>query len=286
MMKPPRERTAAASVCFCRSNNVTQKMPASGPERKRSRKVTQDDYRWYRRDPTKALAGMRGMTPEQKGVYCVIIELCYEQRGPLADDDKMMARACDCDVRQYRRIKAELLAIGRIVNDPDAGTIYDERAIRELVQAEVYSQTQAERAGKRRGAKVVQLRVVETPKPAPEDDVSEPRSALARPLASPQLGGELGPKLEHFSNEIKGRAPAKRKEKNRYTSTVEPNLVRDGASAPPCRLEGGGAPVAPRPKPHRRRDANGPEPPPITPEQRAEKLAAMRRALLGDEGGE
>lgn len=166
-----------------------------------------DDVFWYKRKPSVALSGMRGLSPEEKGVYTVIIDLCYEHRGPLADDDVQMARNCDCSLRKYRGIKAALLAKDRIQVDREAGTIFDERAVRELVRAELYSETQARRAGKRwrKKGEVVPLRVVcGKPEVCPDDMPDDP----------PLMGHMKGPNLESKSNKIKGPPHASRVEKN------------------------------------------------------------------------
>lgn len=194
-----------------------------------AKKLTPDSYHWYRRYPTRALAGMRGLNPEQKGVYGVIIDLCYEARGPLADDDMTMARACDCDVRRYRRIKAELLAKGRIVTDAEAGTLYDDKAIRELVQAEIYSQSQAERARRK-------------PVSKPVDKVV--RLALVagdRAYDRPELGHMISPKSPTVSLISLKENGAKREEKKEESSLVK--KARPPSAAQPPRGGGARAPL-------------------------------------------
>lgn len=178
--------------------------------RKRKR-LTPDGFVWYRRFPHKALAGFRGLNPEQRGVYCTLIELCYVERGPIADDDMANARACDCDVRKFRRIKAELLELERLEADTDAGTLFDARAVRELVNAEMLSEKQSRRgkvgARKRWGKKapVVSLALVRAEK---ED----------RPDDRPHVGVIISPKSDPFPNEINGPGIANRKEKNKNTN--------------------------------------------------------------------
>lgn len=183
------------------------------------------EFWWYKRNPTAALAGMRGLNPEQKGIYGVLIELCYEKRGPLPDDDKTNARACDCDIRQYRRVRAELIAMDRIKVDERLGIIWDDRAIRVLTENGMFSETQARRA---------QTRWAKTNGVV---DFEAERSARARGLAKPQLGPQLSPKSEGFSNEINAPPHASREEQSRKREIPKKRATR--AAQPPG---GGGAP--------------------------------------------
>ncbi len=159
-------------------------------------RLTADRFKWYKRNPSKALAGMRGLNAEQRGVYCTLIELCYEQRGPLIDDDVSLACSCETHVRAYRRIKRELLGMRRIVQDNDAGTIYDERAIRELVALDMMSERQSER-GKAGAAKKWDRQQPELPLVAVAIDNSLPArdTSLERAANTPML--------HRISNEIK-----------------------------------------------------------------------------------
>lgn len=70
---------------------------------------------WYRRNPEKALFGMQDLTPEQRGVYNTIIDLLYLRNGDLEfAADSFLARRNNCDIRTYRRIKAQLISLGKI----------------------------------------------------------------------------------------------------------------------------------------------------------------------------
>ncbi len=171
-----------------------------------------DEVFWYKRKPAIARAGMMGLSLEAKAVYGILIDLCYERRGPLEDNDAVLAHQCETDVRRYRRLKAELLAKDRIKIDEEAGTLFDERVIRELVRAELYSESQAKRARKR-GGNVVKLVVHANP------------MLQDNGLAKPELGGDATRSYGVISppkmNKIKGPRPARRKEKNKEDAAAQ-----------------------------------------------------------------
>ena len=70
--------------------------------------------KFYMRDPDAAFAGMAGLTLEQIGAYNLIIDRLYALDGLLPDDDAAIARAFHVDIRQWKRVKAELLVKGKI----------------------------------------------------------------------------------------------------------------------------------------------------------------------------
>lgn len=119
--------------------------PDGKPEGRRGPKRG-DHYSWHRCYHDKALAGVSDLRSEQRGVYITLYWLCYSKHGPLPADDEWLARMCNEPLRKFRRIKAELVARGRIIEDLEAGLIYDERTLRELTDAGVFSQAQVKRA--------------------------------------------------------------------------------------------------------------------------------------------
>jgi uncharacterized protein YdaU (DUF1376 family) len=70
--------------------------------------------KWYKHDPDAFLAGTMDLTPEERGVYIVVISLLYSRNGDLPTDDRFFARYCGCDPRTWRRIRDRLLAKGKI----------------------------------------------------------------------------------------------------------------------------------------------------------------------------
>jgi uncharacterized protein YdaU (DUF1376 family) len=70
--------------------------------------------KWYKRDPNAYFGGTRMLTPEQRGIYNDIIELLYMRDGILPDDDRRNARACMIAPQTWRRIKTDLIKLGKI----------------------------------------------------------------------------------------------------------------------------------------------------------------------------
>lgn len=70
--------------------------------------------KWYKRDPDAALAGMIGLTLEERGVYNTIIDLLYSRDGNLPSDDVFFARACECRPQVWRRVRDSLIAKGKL----------------------------------------------------------------------------------------------------------------------------------------------------------------------------
>jgi uncharacterized protein YdaU (DUF1376 family) len=70
--------------------------------------------KYYSRDPDAAFAGMAGMNLEQIGAYNLIIDLLYSRDGLVPDDDDEISRILHIDPRVWKRVKGELLAMGKI----------------------------------------------------------------------------------------------------------------------------------------------------------------------------
>lgn len=73
--------------------------------------------KWYKRDPSKALKGMMKLNLEQRGAYNTILDLIYSHDNELDDDDHVLAAWLRVDVRVARRLKAELIAAGKLYTD-------------------------------------------------------------------------------------------------------------------------------------------------------------------------
>src|SRR5215472_4362552 len=70
--------------------------------------------KFYTRFPTNALEGMSELTLEQVGAYNLLIDLLYARDGIVRDDDATVARLLHRDPRQWRRLKDELIAMGKV----------------------------------------------------------------------------------------------------------------------------------------------------------------------------
>lgn len=79
---------------------------------------------FYRRDPGAALAGMAGMSLEERGVYNTIIDLLYLTWRPVEDSRSYIAGHCGCAVQKLNPILARLIAAGKLIRFEDDGQSY------------------------------------------------------------------------------------------------------------------------------------------------------------------
>jgi len=97
---------------------------------------------WYKRDPNAALIGMRGLSHDAKSAYNTIIDLLYSRDGDLPDDERILCTQIECRPQWWRRVRAELIAAGKIWITPD-GKLMTNRVETLLKQARNFSETQA-----------------------------------------------------------------------------------------------------------------------------------------------
>jgi len=99
---------------------------------------------WYKRDPDRALNGMRGLSHDEKSAYGTIIDLSYSRKGDLPDDEHLLCVHIECRPQWWRRVRASLIAKQKIrIVD---GKIIANRVETTLKEAENFSQTQSKRA--------------------------------------------------------------------------------------------------------------------------------------------
>ena len=82
--------------------------------------------KWYKRDPRAALAGMRGLSLEERGAYNTILDLIYIHDGALEDNPREICHELHCNAQRWQRLKARLLDAGKIYIHN--GCIRNERA--------------------------------------------------------------------------------------------------------------------------------------------------------------
>jgi uncharacterized protein YdaU (DUF1376 family) len=76
---------------------------------------------WFRFFPSDWLAGTRGLTDRQTGVYISLIAMMYDHREPLRDDVDWLSRMCGSpNVASFRKVLQSLLDEGKIIRT-DAG---------------------------------------------------------------------------------------------------------------------------------------------------------------------
>lgn len=61
------------------------------------------------------ITGTQGMTVDQEGVYMRFLVRLYDRGQAFPDDDRMMARVMGMDMRPWRRIKLQLIDMGKIL---------------------------------------------------------------------------------------------------------------------------------------------------------------------------
>jgi len=81
---------------------------------------------WYRREPYVALSGVAHLNNEQCGAYFKLIEVTYARGAPPEDNDAQIAKWTYQSPRTWRRLKAELIDLGRI--QIAGGLIIDDRS--------------------------------------------------------------------------------------------------------------------------------------------------------------
>ncbi len=78
------------------------------------------------------LQGVRGMKPDQIGMYSIVLLLIYESMGMLRDDDRYIAGHLQLDIRYYRKLRQQLIDSGKIYEAD--GYLYNNRALSEIAK--------------------------------------------------------------------------------------------------------------------------------------------------------
>jgi uncharacterized protein YdaU (DUF1376 family) len=104
--------------------------------------------KWYKHDPSAALAGMAGLTVEERGAYYTVIDAFYDRDGHLPDDDYLVSRILGCNPRTWRKLKISLFQKQKITVN-SLGNLVPNRGEHTLNEARMFSETQANRARKR-----------------------------------------------------------------------------------------------------------------------------------------
>lgn len=84
---------------------------------------------WNLRD---FLQGVRGLKPDQIGLYAIILNLLYDTMGQLKDDEGFISGHCKCEVRYYRKLRQSLIDAGKIYEAD--GYLYNNRAMAEIAK--------------------------------------------------------------------------------------------------------------------------------------------------------
>lgn len=109
------------------------------------------DGPWVRFFPSDWLAGTRGMTAAETGVYITLVCLMYEKDGPIPRDDARQARLCGLPVATYRKVIEVLVGDEKILEQD--GHLINERVLLELKKRSDFSEAGRKAATVRWGKK-------------------------------------------------------------------------------------------------------------------------------------
>ena len=84
--------------------------------------------------PTDFMRGVRGLTPQEVGIYTMLLCLIYEHNGPVARNIARLSAYCGCRPSSLEKALDRLAELGRItVAD---GMVMDDRAAEEIAKRE------------------------------------------------------------------------------------------------------------------------------------------------------
>jgi len=104
---------------------------------------------YHRRYHGDALQGYRKLSLEQRGAYTTILDLIYDEGGPIENNERWLAGELNCSLRKCRALVSELLTLRKLFIDAQ-GKISNHRAEDEIANALKISRKRAEVASKPR----------------------------------------------------------------------------------------------------------------------------------------
>lgn len=105
---------------------------------------------YHRRYHGDALQGYRKLTLEERGAYTTILDLIYDEGGPIDNNRRWLAGELNCSLRKVDSLLSALLSVRKIYITP-AGKISNHRCEQELENALTISRKRSENASKPRG---------------------------------------------------------------------------------------------------------------------------------------
>lgn len=153
---------------------------------------------WYKRYPSDYLHATMPLNLPQKGAYGVALDLMYEHGGPIADDPKWLARVCGCSIQQWRKIRQELIDIGKLTITED-GRLSNGRMMREMLKQRGEGDVLSA-AGRRGGTRTQAQKRAKTPQKPLNSTISPQDAHPFAPSNSPasQIHGVFDP--DHMKN--------------------------------------------------------------------------------------
>lgn len=102
---------------------------------------------WFKFFPSDWLAGTRGLTAAETGIYITLVSMMYERREPLAMDMARLARLCGCPTGSFKRALEGLFEAGKLIKID--GGIWNERVEKQIQDRKVASRNGSDGAQKR-----------------------------------------------------------------------------------------------------------------------------------------
>lgn len=102
---------------------------------------------WFQFYASDWLAGTRGLTPAETGIYITLIAMMYETRAPISMEKRRIARLCNCPPGAFAKALECLIDDGKIIETE--GGLWNERVENEIQKREVASQNGRDSAQKR-----------------------------------------------------------------------------------------------------------------------------------------
>lgn len=102
---------------------------------------------WIRFFPSDWLAGTRGMTAAETGIYISLVAMMYENEGHVKDDRTRLARLCGASSSAFKKALETLVEGGKIIVED--GRLTNDRVLEELSYSREKSSVAREAAKKR-----------------------------------------------------------------------------------------------------------------------------------------
>lgn len=143
--------------------------------------------------PSDWLAGTRGLTPAETGVYITLVCMMYERQAPLPFDHARLARMCNCPAGTFKKILAVLLDERKVIETPEG--LWQRR-----VETEIAAAKGAIEEASERGRKAVNARWA---KVKPQSDRAE--NVTVKPQSDEQQSLANTPKKDNENSDGKIR---------------------------------------------------------------------------------
>tara|TARA_R110002110_G_scaffold324843_2_gene536878 strand:+ start:256 stop:1104 length:849 start_codon:yes stop_codon:yes gene_type:complete len=159
--------------------------------------------------PSDWLAGTRGLSDTETGVYITLVARMYEMAGPIVRDDSRLARLCGCKTKtSFVTSLNHLISEGKIITSEEG--LFNDRVQKEI-------QTAIEKSGKARAAAEARWdkkpnknrarsEASASPKHMPQTCQSEPEPESHKKedtsvslSTSPPAIGEIAQAIQHFN---------------------------------------------------------------------------------------